>query len=121
MSIISRMLKQTAVYWAPAENDTGGVAVDDYGQPLYADPAELSCRWEDANEEFLSPDGQRRLSRAVVYVESDVRVGGLLMLGELADVTDSDNPRNNMDAHEIRAFFKAPNLRATEYLRKAVL
>jgi len=56
-----------------------------------------------------------------VYVESDVRVGGLLMLGELADVTDSDNPRNNMDAHEIRAFFKAPNLRATEYLRKAVL
>ena len=121
MSIISRMRKQTAVYWALASLDSGGVAFDDYGQPMLTDPVEIECRWEDKVEEFIGPDGTKMISRAVVYVDRDVDIGGVLMLGEEDDILDEDNPKENNGAWEIKQFSKIPNFRATEFLRTAYL
>ena len=121
MSIITRMLKQTCVYWPLASAESGGLAYDDYGQPVVTDPIEITCRWEDVNEEFLDATGTKQMSRAVVYVDRDVSLGGILMLGELTDITDEDNPKENDGAWEIRKFDKLPNFRATEYLRTAYL
>ena len=121
MSIITRMLKQTCVYWALAYADSGGDDYDDYGQPQYASPVELSCRWEDAGEEFIAADGSTQISRSVVYVESDVEVGGVLMLGEIADIENSSDIKENDGAWEIRRFEKTPNFKATEWLRVAFL
>ncbi len=121
MSIITRMLKQTAVYWALASGDD--VSYDDYGQPIVtiADPVEIDCRWEDVNEEFIAADGTKQVSRAVVYVSEDVAVGGILMLGTEDDITDSVNIKENVGAYEVRKFDKLPNFRATEHLRTAYL
>ena len=121
MSIITRMLKQTCVYWALAFGDD--VSYDDYGRPIVtiANPVELDCRWEDINEEFIAADGTRQVSKAKVYVESDVVVGGILMLGTLDDITDSTNIKENAGAWEIRGFGKNPNFRATEFVRMAYL
>ena len=119
MSIITRMLKQTCVYWVP--ND---VPFDDYGQPQYGDAVELKCRWEDEAVEFIGPTGTTEISRSVVYVASDVEPGGVLFLGTLAVVTASGDlivPKNNTGAWEIRRFNKIPNLKATEFLRTAFL
>jgi len=121
MSIITRMLKQTCVYWALASSESGGLAYDDYGQPVVTDPVEIECRWEDVNEEFIDATGTKQTSRAKVYVSQDVDVGGILMLGELTDITDDDNPKENDGAWEIRKFDKLPNLRVTEFLRTAFL
>ena len=121
MSLISRMRKQTVVYWPLASLDSGGDDFDDYGQPVVTDPVELSCRWEDVSEEFVGADGTRLLSHAKVYVESDVAVGGILMLGEIDDITDSDNIKENDGAWEIKRFDKLPNLKNTEFLRTAWL
>lgn len=121
MSIITRMRKQTAVYWAPGSEETGGKDYDDYGRPLYADPVEISCRWEDVNEEFVTPDGTRDSSRCIVYTDRVVALRGVLMLGTLNDVADLDDPKKNDDAWEIRRFDKLPNLRNTETLLKAYL
>lgn len=118
MSIITRMLRQTAVYWALQGVESGGSDFDDYGQPQYTDPIEVACRWEAKTVEFLGPSGTQEISNAVVYVGQDVDVGGVLMLGELVDIDSSLTvPKQNEETYEIRRFEKLPNLKNTENLR----
>ena len=128
MSIIERMLKQKCVYWPPGSDDEDsgalGLDFDDYGQPLYADPVELKCRWEDRAEEFITAGGTNAISRSVVYVASDVRTGGVLLLTTLVALTATGNltvPKNNDGAWEIKRFDKLPNLKATKFVRTAYL
>ena len=121
MSLITRMLKQKAVYWAPGSEATGGHDFDDHGKPAYASPVEVSCRWVDVVEEFIGPNETRELSRSKVYVDRDVRTGGVLWLGLLINVGDLVTPKNNDGAWEIRHSEKLPNLKATEFLRTAYL
>jgi len=110
MSILTRMLRQTAVYWAPSGSDA-------YGRTTFADPVELSCRWEDTAEEFIDAQGERQVSKAKVYVGEDIEPGGYIMLGDLDDVDEDANPREVSDAWAIRSFAKTPNLKATAFLR----
>lgn len=121
MSIITRMLKQTCVYWALAETDSGGDGVDNYGMPVVTTPVEINCRWVDKNEEFIGADGTKHISKSIVYVGQDVDIGGILMLGGLIDITDAVNIKENDGAWEIKGFSKMPNLKATEFLRRAYL
>lgn len=121
MSLIARMLRSKCTYWPPGSEGSGGVDFDDYGQPVYADPVELSCRWEEKIEEFLDSKGTLQVSKAVVYVSTDVSPGGVLMHEELANVGDTADPKNNDGAWEIRRFDKLPNFKDTEYLRTAYL
>lgn len=122
MSIITRMRKQTCVYWALASSDSAGEDFDDYGQPQWSEPVEISCRWEDVSEEFVDAKGDKQASRSIVYVDRNMRVGEVLMLGVSTDVVDGDNVlEKNADAWEIRKFDKIPNLKASEFLRMAFL
>jgi len=115
------MLKQTCVYWPPASEDTAGVANDEFGQPEFGTPAELSCRWEDVAKQFIGPDGSTRTSKSKVYVSSDVLLGGVLCKGTLVTVTSLTDPMLNDGAGEILDFSSLPNIRATEFLRIAYL
>lgn len=117
MRILTKMLKQTCVYWALASAESGGLALDDYGQPALTDPVEISCRWVDKIEEFMDAQGTKQISKSVVFVGQDVDVQGVLMLGELTDITDETYPRENEGAGEIKAFGKLPTLEATQFLR----
>ena len=121
MSIITSMRKQTAVYWPLGSEDSGGSDWDSYGKPLYATPVQISCRWEDVAKEFIGKQGTTEISKSIVYVDRDVRVGGVLLLSLLANVSDLTTPKNNDGAWEIRRFDKLPNLRNTESLRTAYL
>jgi len=121
MGIIVRMLRQTAVYWPPQSSDNSGEHFDNYGVPQVSAPIEIDCRWEDVVEEFVTSDGTQQLSNAKVYVDRDLSVGGILMLGEIADITDPTNIKDNDGAWEIRRFDKLPNFKASEFLRTAFL
>jgi len=118
MSIITRVLKQTATYWAP----TG---VDKLGLPTYALPITISVRWDDLVEQFMpTTEGEQdeiQFSRAKVMCSQDVAVKGLLHLGVLSNTDDPDEPRTIAGAYEIRAFEKIPNFKATEFVRTAIL
>ena len=115
MSIITRMRKQTLVYW-------GSPVPDGYGGATFAAAVELSCRWEDKQELFVAPNGKEVLSQSVVYVGVDVDIGGYLYLGLESDLdSNHTNPEIISGAREIRQFSKLPTLRATEYLRTAWL
>lgn len=116
MSIITRMRRQTAVWWPEASTEQ-----DRFGQPQVTTPVQISVRWEDISEEFIDSNNTRQLSNARVYVDRDVSVGGILMLGKLTDITDAVNPKENVNAWEIRRFEKLPNINNTEQLRTVFL
>ena len=122
MGIVTKMLNyDTCVYWALKSNESGGLAYDDYGQPEYTDPVELSCRWDGKVTEFVDPKGTKLFSRAVVFVGEDIDVGGLLFHGTLADLDSGLDPRTQDGAWEIKRFDKVPHLKYKFQLRMAYL
>lgn len=112
---------QKAVYWPPGSEETGGVDYDDYGQPQYAQAVEIDCRWDDMVEEIIMADGEKGISRAQVIVDQDISVRGVLWLGELADVDDLVNPKNNDGAFEIKQKAKNPDIDGIDFLVTAYL
>lgn len=112
---------QKAVYWPPGSEETGGRDFDDYGRPLYGQAAEIDCRWDDKSEEMVMGDGTRDICRAEIIVSTEVSVRGVLFLGELTDVTDLQNPKNNEGAGEIRRVDQNPSVDGDEILIRAFL
>jgi hypothetical protein len=108
---------QTAVYW-------GNPTSDGYGHHLFDPPVEIPCRWQDSTIEVATSNGESQTSRAVVYLLQDVQNEGMLMLGNIADLTEDQiiTPKNIADAWIIIKFDKTPYLRDnTVFLRKAYL
>lgn len=123
MSLIRRMLKQRCVYWAFLQTNR-------FGQPVFAPPIEISCRWEDRNEEFISAAGTNEVSSARVFVSidgtlvsnTDVTPNGYLWAGNLRagvleTLKDYKIPGNNPGANAIKAAQKIPDIRIREALR----
>lgn len=113
MRLITKMCKQKAVYW-------GSPTPDGYGGKTFASPVELSVRWQDVNNVAVTPEGEQFISRATVFVLQDVDLGGFLRLGEM----DSDEPSSPIGvsgAYPIRAFNKTPTLKATQFVRTALI
>jgi hypothetical protein len=128
MGILNTMRRQAAIYWPPA-------AADNFGRPGYGTLVELvvtsdgnyRVRWEDVVEEFIDNEGTTQQSKAKVYVPvlpgsgGEVEVGGWLWLGVVGDLTSTTNPRANEGAYEVRSMAKLPNIKATDFLRTAML
>jgi len=112
MSIITKMLKQTAVYWGAPTNT---------GEPdlSYPSPVEISCRWEEVDGRVLDPLSNDEVDKSTVYVDRDVEVGGYLWLGSLSEAPE--DPTTLREAVRITGFQKLPNLRAKEFLRIATV
>ncbi len=121
MSLIEDMRIHIAVWWPLNSIESAGDAADEFGQPLHSDPVEVSCRWDEEAVQFIGRDGTTHVSRARVYVDRDMELGGVLMLGELVDITDPDNPRENVNAWEIEGWSKMADIDGTEFLRTAFL
>lgn len=116
MKIIDKMRKQTAVYWSTPKNDG-------YGNLQTAMPEEISCRWEDKQERMVDPTGEEFVSRATVYPEKALDMGGFLFLGTLTDLTSYDvsRPATIPEAFRIKVTQKIPTLSAQQTLYVAVL
>ena len=123
MSIIRKMRRQKAIYWA-------NQGLDGYGQAQPMKAVEIDCRWEDTNELIKNSSGEERVSRTVVYVDRDMNEGDYLMLGALASLGLVKDPNDLKEAHEIIKYDKLPvlNVRTDgldpnndEYLRTAWL
>lgn len=108
MGLLQSMLKQEAVYWEPA-------GFDDHGRPHFTDvtPVVIKCRWEDRMEQYTDKDGREAVSQSIVYVDRDVKLGGVLIQipldGVMADVVeDESDPFENDNAFEIKALQRLP-------------
>jgi hypothetical protein len=122
MSIIEDIRLDTCVYWALKSNESGGLAYDNFGQPLHTDPVELDCRWDDVAEEIIGKDGTRVMSKAQVYLEDKPDKGGMLYHGTLAELPSGyTTPRDIDEAWEIRMVEVTPTIDYEEELIIAYL
>lgn len=114
MSLIKRMRKQDAVWWAVTGQNSSG-------ENLYDAPVEVKCRWEDVAEQFTDAMGQIAISNSRVYVDRAMKVGDILWKGKLAEVVSQMQPFQNAGAYAIRKFGQIPNLKNSETLLEAKL
>lgn len=118
MRIIRKVLKMRAAYWEP------GVP-DDRGNRTFVAPVQIKCRWEERVQEFTGTNNEAMLSNAIVYVDRDVKLLGVLKLLEVGQtvntLTDPANPFANEKAWEIKRFDKLPTIKATQFVRTAYL
>lgn len=116
MSFRRQQLKQTAVYWSSP-------TPDGYGGFSFSDPEEIKVRWEDTTEVFIDFDGNEAVSSSVIFCESDLDKGGYLYLGDLDDLSSSEegDPQSVTGARPIRGFAKTPDMRGRKYTRRAWL
>ena len=110
MSIITKAMKQTCVYWGPPV-ETGD------GDPTWPAAVEIVCRWDLIEGQVEAGTSNVKLENSPVMVPVDCEIGGYLWLGSLSDA-DAD-PTEMNDARRITGFVKNPNLRATEFYREA--
>ncbi len=103
-----RNLSQTITRWTPT-------AVGSSGKPSTWAKTEILGRWEEASQIFTRADGTEKVSRAVVYLAGDVATGDFLLEGSSVDTSPPAT------AWRVEAFSKTPNLRGTDYERKAML
>lgn len=119
MSIITRMLREKAVYWAPGQGD-----FDNFGKPITEEPVLISCRWEEIAEMFLDEEGNEVLSNARVYVDRDVESRGYLKrLGQTGLLSNLDSTvwDQNNGVFIVRKFNSLPKLGYSEFLRWVML
>ena len=114
VKVAVKAMKQKAVYWELS-------GLDSFGKPTWEAGVEITCRWEDANEEFINPNGERQLSQSKLIVDRGLTIKGWLWLGELVDVTDATTPQNNSNVWEILMVKKTPDFKGNKYLREAFL
>lgn len=112
-SFLTKIRKQTAVYWGPG-------TPDGKGSFSFPSPVEVDCRWEDKAMEFVDRDGNQAVSSSYVIVDQEMAEGGYLKQGDLDSATP-DSPIGDEDAHMIRKFNVIPDLRNTAYLYEAFL
>ena len=118
MSIITRVLRQKAVYWAPSST----IGYD--GRPSGWDsPVEIDVRWSNKERYHTMESGIQVISQSEVMTGPvATEKGGFLMLGTLLDVTSGIvDPRDQVGAYEIMKNLETPNIRNTETYRKAFL
>lgn len=107
--MISRFLKQTAVYWGgPVNNGTGGYNFDD--------PIEINVRWEDKQEVLEDDQGNELISRAVVYTNQQLEEQGYLYLGRLDDMESASSPSDITGSRRIVQIGSIPSLDASQTL-----
>ena len=100
---------QQITYWAATP--------DGFGGNTFSDPQVIKGRWEDSVEETVDSAGNKIISRAIVYLATDIEVGGYLFLGN----STANDPTLIANTFPARRFDKIPDVRSASYLRKAVL
>lgn len=106
------MFWQTAVYWAPVSPDADG-------QPQWAAPVTIACRWGASARNRLGPKDEVGDVMTKVYVAQDVATHGMLLLGELTSSMGTD--ARSFGAREIMSFSKNPTREGGDFLRTASL
>lgn len=114
MSIITRMRKQKAVWWARSAEP------DHYGKFSFATPIEIACRWDECGSEYRDTKGQLAISDSTVYVDRVLKVGDKLKLGEQESDTP-DDPTELEGVSEVQKFERIRKLRKEEYLNTAYM
>ena len=108
--VATRGLTQSATRWVATPDGFGGAT--------FTLPEKIGCRWEERTEQFFSMlDKKETVSRAVVFVDRDVKVGDWLYPVS----SDATDPTILDGAYKVQRFDRVPDLRNLLAIRKAYL
>ena len=107
MGWVNRNLKQTITVFSAGTKDL-------YGNPTWS-VSTVKGRWEDKQTKTVDSNGDELISNAEVFLDTDVSVGDYLYLGTTASTSPPATSR------EVKNFSKTPDIRVTQYIRKAFL
>ncbi len=117
-NVLARFTKQTMLYWRKTGSDT-------YGKPTYVSPAILSIRWEDKQQEIITTDGRKVLSKGYILLGTPLAVGSLVFLGLMTDwlamPTYPAIPTVNQGGREVILVKTTPDIKAQSYIYEAYL
>ncbi len=103
---LDKFYKQTLSYWGtPVANGYGGWSWDA--------PIEIKGRWVDKQELFINAAGEQVLSKAKVFVDRDLDMGGYIYSGTSSTV----DPTDVVGAHRIEGWKKVASTVIDNYLR----
>lgn len=103
LEFVEKVCVQTAVYWEP----TGS---DGMGGTTYADPVEVSVRWDGHVEVVKDAQGKEVVSRAKIMSPVNLKEQGVLHLGTLADSPTV----HSAGAYEILQVKETPLFKSTD-------
>ena len=108
---VTKNLRAKVTYWTPGARDLFGA--------ITFTKQTIKGRWENRADQFIDRTGQEVVSRAVVYLDTDVSLDGYLFEGSS---TAADPTAADVDAHQVRGIRKIPDLKITGiFERKAFL
>lgn len=116
-AVLRRFTKQKLVYWRK-------IGSNDFGRPVYAEPVELDCRWEDKQQEVVMPDGRKIMSRGYVLIGDPLLAGSLVFLGTLVDWQQSEGypapPGVVQGGREVLLLKQTPDIKARDSIYEAI-
>ena len=125
-SIVKRILKGKAAYWARDPQP-----VSNSGRYRYAAPVIVKCRYDHGPEIKIDLEGVMQTVQSVVYVDFEVKVGDVFKEMDhtqadgvlLASLLDVDIELANHDANEVLQYASVEDIkyRSGRTLRVAVL
>ena len=104
MRIIAECQKDRLIYWAYS-------GATEYGDPTYAAPVQLACRWDDCQKQVFTEDGSPVFSKIELIVPRVLKLKSLVKKGQLTASINQSNPRANDGVHEILMVEETPMLR----------
>lgn len=106
---ISRVCVETAVYWAPG-------AKDGYGNNVWSEGVEISCRWDDKTEKIVDKYGKEIVSQAQLLITQDIDIEGYLYRGTLdsLETEQKSNPKLVTTAYPIMRYERSPEFKSTD-------
>lgn len=104
MRIIKECQKDRLTYWAYS-------GADEYGQPTYANPVTMTCRWDEAQKQVFAEDGSPVFSKIELITERKLLLKSLVRKGQLTVHQHQQAPRTLDGVHEILMVEETPMLK----------
>jgi hypothetical protein len=105
-----RRYTQTITYWPPTSEN-------DWGEEGFEAPQTIDGRWENRQERAVTPSGEEIISKAFVYSEATLAIGGYVVLGSSV----ATNPIGVEGAEQIKGNTWVPSLRTNTEVKAAIL
>lgn len=102
MSLMTKFLKQKCKFTQCQRNEAGEPIRDEYGEPMFMEPINLSCRCERITKDVLTTNGSviKSTSRYFLDTSYDVQVGDLLDGRPISSVSDFINAQGVSEGYE---------------------
>lgn len=98
--MLARGYKDPLTYWAPLSTNA-------YGEETFESPVLLYGRWENRQEEAKTPSAEIFVSKAVVFVQTDLEYNGYIVEGDFTSVASP----SLAGAERIQASTRIPSMR----------